>query len=149
MDYKNKKKYMDVFTERMNTSIFFERKNLERCIDKMDYSLHTKISSPISEIFLKDMKISKRSAYKDIYEILNEINNEMNSGKDHLLYKYYQEKYGDLGLSTNILITYLDIYDLKKCKPPEIKELIVISHKEDCDRIAEGHVNKMPNLNTI
>ncbi len=149
MDRNLKNKYKDVFTERMNTSIFFERKNLERCIDKMDYSLHTKIASPISEIFLRDMKIKKRSKYKDIYEILNEINNEMKSGKDHILYQYYQEKYGDLGLSTNILIPYLDIYDLKKGKPPEIKELIVISHEEDSDRIASSHVNKMPNFKPI
>jgi hypothetical protein len=101
--------------------------NAKKYHNNFDYSLLNKIASPCEE--------------KSIYNILEEIDKENILGKNLVLYEKYQRIFGDDGLSSNIIIPSID-YQLQKT----IRELVIVNSPEDAERLAEVHINKMPNL---
>ena len=101
-------------------------------IDIRNQSLLNKICTPSTSLF----------------NTLNKIQNETENGRIHYLYELYQKK-GDLGMSTNLLLPYLDPYSLKKDKKNVIRDVIIINHEDDAERIASKHLKKMPNLKVL
>lgn len=120
--------YRDMFTEHVHTDQLYKKNALNRVPKNCKTILHDKFASPITD--------------KGIIQSVIEIEREAKLGKDHLLYMKYQNKYGN-GLSENLLIPYLDISN--KC----ITDLLVLSHPDDCERIACKHVQKMPNFKPL
>ena len=102
-------------------------------IDLRDHTLSEKLCSPPTSTF----------------NTLIHINNETLNGRIHQLYEQFQKKYGDSGLSSNILVPYLDSYALKNEKKNVIRDLIIINHEDDAERIASKHLKKMPNLKLL
>ena len=72
--------------------------------------------------------------------ILNEYNEANNKGLLHILYTKYLYSHG---LSTNIVIPYLDNYNSK------IRDLVIINNSSDAERITEKHLKKTPYLKSL
>ena len=64
-------------------------------------------------------------------------------GKEHILFKKYQEKYGVLGMSTNLVVPYIDEYN------KTINDIIILCHPDDCERIAKNHLKKNPHFKLV
>lgn len=100
--------------------------------DKFNYNLIDKIASPVKG--------------DNINETINIINIETKRGKILYLYQYYQKHYGDQGLSTNIVVPFMDIYESRNLKNKIVCELVVINDPEDAERIVNEHIKKVSNL---
>ncbi len=67
-------------------------------------------------------------------EVKNEINEETEKGLLLQLVRYYQVLYGTGSMSDNILLPYGN------------KNIIIVNHPDDAERLAQKHIKKMGNL---
>ena len=121
--------FPDYFTE-------YKKPNIKECYDiRVNPSLRKNIVTPYTD-----------SKYISLKQILKETYYHFTKGTDMKLFTNYQRKYSPTGsnyMSNNLLIPYYNEYD------DSIRDLVLLCHPDDCQRIASTHVKKMPNLKCI
>ena len=115
----------DMFTEKPNLKSAFDKENMKKYTNIVDDGLYDCFYSPVQFVDV------------DYFRVLHEIEKQAKLGKDHILFKNYQKLYAR-SLSDNIVVPYLDLVNLK------LRDLVIISNENDCERIARKHVKKMP-----
>lgn len=89
---------------------------------------------------LYDILSSPVADYAEEYlPTLRTIETESARGKGHLLLQNYQHNFCR-GLSDNMVVPFLDIPNLV------LTDLVVLSHPDDCERVAKNHTKKIPNF---
>jgi len=96
-------------------------------IDKRSKILNTSIISPAA-------------LGKGLKNTIDEIKSFSIKGKQHILFSDYQLTYGK-NLSTNINIPYIKKYI--------VRDLIIINHPDDAERLANKHIKKNPMLEPL
>ena len=123
-------KLRDLFTEKYSKVSLYGDKLISKYDKKSNKALYEILNSPVKN-------------YNNEYlEILKNIETQSKIGKDHLLFYNYQKHFGN-GLSDNIIVPYLDINNFV------LTDLILLSNKDDCERIAKKHIKKMPNFKPL
>jgi len=116
--------------------VFTEKINLRRLIRIRESMLH------LDPNLVKNLGTPVNKDYRNLHIILESIINSGDNGSDHLLFEKFTRKFGDKGLSSNIVIPFLNFYN----KTPTIQDLVIINDPEDSRRIGTKHVKKMPNF---
>ena len=126
-----KEKFRDFFTEKDQNKLSLYHEQMLACMyNKVNNDLYDIIYSPVS------------SVDTDYFKVLVAIENQAKLGKDHILFKNFQKIHGK-SLSENIVVPYLDITN------SILTDLIILSHPEDCEKIANKHIKKMPNFELL
>ena len=120
-------KLRDLFTEKHEGKSYFHKDNMKKYKRHVIEGLYEAFYSPVFAIDI------------NYFEVLHEIEKQSLIGKDHILFKNYQKRYAK-SLSDNIVIPYLDIAN------STLRDLILISDPDDCQRVAMKHTKKMPNF---
>ena len=124
-------KFRDLFTDiDINKTSLYHRKNLVNANKKVNKKLYSLLYSPV-----KNLK-------QDYINILLTIENQSKIGKDHILFKNFQHLHAK-SLSDNIVVPYLNIENY------ELTDLIILNNPEDCYKIANKHIKKMPNFESL
>ena len=124
-------KYRDLFTEKDTTQMsLFHKDNIQTYKKKINRDLYDKFYGPVKNI------------ESDYLNTLNVVEKQSKLGKDHILYKNFQNLYGN-SLSSNIVLPHLDIASLT------LTDLILVSDPDDCERLAQKHIKKMPNFKLL
>ena len=124
-------KYRDLFTEKDTTKMsLFHKDIISNYKKKINKDLYNKFYSPV------------KSIKSDYLNTLNVIEKQSKIGKDHILYKNFQNLYGK-SLSNNIVLPHLDIPSLT------LTDLILVSDPDDSERLAQKHIEKMPNFKLL
>ena len=129
--------FNDLFTESIGVSKLYHPNMLRKALLELDPELIKNIGTPITK------------NYGNLYEILEEITESGNLGSDHVLFEKYSKKYGDNGMSSNIVIPFLNIHEFQSNKYPKIKDLVIINDPDDAERISSQNVRKMPNFKPL
>ena len=91
-------------------------------------------------------------SYGDRMQVLLEHLMDIRDGKDYLKWVQWQEQYGDAGMATNLVIPKVQFGRDEisgEATDPYVAHLLVLSHPDDCERIARIHVRKQPNFTPI
>ena len=124
-------KYRDLFTEKDTTQMsLFHKDVIPSYKKKINRDLYDKFYGPVKNI------------ESDYLNTLNVVEKQSKLGKDHILYKNFQNLYGN-SLSSNIVLPHLDIASLT------LTDLILVSDPDDCERLAQKHIKKMPNFKLL
>eukprot|EP00949_MAST-11_sp_MAST-11-sp1_P000927 g927.t1 len=117
---------------------FFDQIADKRSIDGHDVSQHLPGPSPHD--------IGKGKRYGDIKEFLRDMSRADNDGSNHTMWHEMQKRYcasePDPSLA-NICIPVIS-FSRRNERPPILTNKIILSHPDDCERIARTHVKKMP-----
>jgi cytochrome P450 len=125
----SKETLKDLFTENNKSNLLYKNNILENIKVSFINNVQNKIASPLNN--------------GNLNKVLKEIHHKSIIGHDHLLYRNYQNQFGDKKDDSNILIPYLDYSNQKNIF---IRELVIISDHNDAERIAKIHLKKMPNF---
>lgn len=77
----------------------------------------------------------------DIKTLLREIQKVDNNGSNHMYWQKMQDRYCGGDRIANFV---LPVISFSRTEPPILANKIVLSHPDDCSRIARTHVQKMP-----
>mgnify|MGYP003682155657 CR=1 FL=1 len=102
--------------------------NMSSFVDKRSEEINKNIVSPAKD------------TDKGLKNILDEIKRFSKKGKEHILISNYQIKYGK-NMKTNINIPYV--------KNNIIRDLLIINHPEDAERLTNKHIKKHPILEQL
>lgn len=120
----------DLFTEKSPKMSLYHNKRLLQYKNISNRDLYNVLSSPVMNYD------------EDYLSILKNIESQSVLGKGHLLFHNYL-KYFCHGTSNNMVVPYLDISQLV------LTDLVVLSHPDDCERVAKRHTTKMPNFKPL
>ena len=123
-------KFRDLFTEKPQKKSAYHKDMLKSYNNIVNKELYDLFYSPVHSVDI------------DYISVLKVIEKQSIIGKDHILFKNYQKVHAK-SLSDNIVIPYLDI------TKGELRDLILISDPDDCERIAMKHTKKMPNFEPL
>lgn len=123
-------KLRDLFTEKYSNTSKFDESLLHNYTNKINEGLYDSFFSPVKFVDV------------DYFKVLLVIEKYSKIGKDHLLFKKYQEIHAN-SMSDNIVIPYLDIAN------STLRDLILINDEKDSVRLAKKHVKKMPNFTPL
>ena len=120
----------DLFTEKSSEISMYVDFKLNNYTNKVDEGLYECFFSPVKFIDV------------DYFNVLINIEKYSKQGKDHILFKKYQEIHGNT-MSDNIVVPYLDITNCI------LTDLILINDEKDSMRLAKKHIKKMPNFTPL
>ncbi len=120
----------DLFTEKSSEISMYLDFKLNNYTNKVDEGLYECFFSPVKFIDV------------DYFNVLINIEKYSKQGKDHILFKKYQEIHGNT-MSDNIVVPYLDITNCI------LTDLILINDEKDSMRLAKKHIKKMPNFTPL
>jgi cytochrome P450 len=75
------------------------------------------------------------------FDALRELSAGNFGGRNHLFQTELQKKYGDTGNCTNLVVPLVSF--------GKLTQTVLLSHPEDCERIARTHVTKQPNFKPV
>ena len=84
-----------------------------------------------------------RKRYDHVKELLREIQHADNNGYNHTYWESIQDRYCNGDRTANIVIPVIS-FVRGNVRPPILTNKIILSHPDDCRRIARAHVQKMP-----
>eukprot|EP00039_Didymoeca_costata_P009171 m.121292 g.121292 ORF g.121292 m.121292 type:complete len:588 (-) comp14386_c0_seq5:2725-4488(-) len=90
---------------------------------------------------LKDVGNGKR--YKNKRHVLEDLAEAAVNGLSHVSWMDLQKRYCH-GKSTANFVIPIVSFTQNNSRPPVITDLVILSHPDDCERIARAHVKKMP-----
>lgn len=131
--------YPDFFTENIKKDLNI--KDIEDLLPHITNRINTNLIDQMSGPLRLD------SSKEHIIETCIDYNRSIARGYNHIKINQYQVKHGDLGLSSNIQIPIVEMEE--ETNTPVLRDIFIISHPDDCEKIAKQNIKKLPNFKPI
>ena len=100
------------------------------------YNLSKELPGPM-------LDVGEGKKYKNIQALLAEIMEHTNNGSNHMLWKSYQRNYCNNSGIANFVQPVIS-FVRNNTRAPILTNHVILSHPDDCERIARLHIKKMP-----
>lgn len=111
--------------------------------EHLEYNIADHLPGPF-----RDVGPGKRYANK--YEVYAEAQYHQSMGTLHIYKQQMRERYGKQGYATNIVVPIVRFFRTDGgaglLHGPVLTQQVVLSHPDDCERVARNHVKKQPNF---